>query len=217
MRPAVIDQCGAEDIRHCRKAAGQQRSCIALGRPLGRLSARLQKFLDRKPDRLSSGPKAPITQWPSLSCWALHKQCCGSIVIEAHLRGPFRLTLIKIKPLRRKCTLSAVMIGSPPANAMIPGTWATPASRHVWRNLLEHLQPFCPKTVFIRCKASDIATRPRQTIDEARANRIADAREHDRHGACRTLQRPDCLTPPCEDHVRRERDQLKRAVRLGRR
>jgi hypothetical protein len=68
---------------------------------------------------------------------------------------------------------------------------------------------FAPR-VFRRCNAGDVATRPGQTIDEARANRIGDAREHDRHGACRTLQLPDCATARCEDHVRRERDQFKR-------
>jgi hypothetical protein len=67
-------------------------------------------------------------------------------------------------------------------------------ARHAWRNLLEHLEPFRADAVFIRGKTGDVAARPRQTVDEARANRIGHDREHNRHGACRTVQWPDRRT-----------------------
>src|SRR5262249_24363623 len=73
-------------------------------------------------------------------------------------------------------------------------------SRHAWRNLFEQLQPFRANAVFIRGKTGGVATRPRQTFDEARANRI---------GACRAAQWPDPRTARGEDYVWRKRDQFR--------
>src|SRR6516162_8816795 len=60
---------------------------------------------------------------------------------------------------------------------------------HSGRNLFEQLQPFPSQAVFERHETGGIAAWPRQTIDEAGADRIDDLREHDRHGARRLQQR----------------------------
>jgi hypothetical protein len=85
-------------------------------------------------------------------------------------------------------------------------------TRHAWRNLLKQLQPFRAHAVFPRRKTGAVAAGPRQTLDEARANRIGDEREHDRHAACRAPQRLNRRAPRSEDHVGRKRDQLRRVL-----
>ena len=56
-------------------------------------------------------------------------------------------------------------------------------SRHAGRDLLEQFQPFAAQAIFEREETGGVAARPRQAVDEAGTDRIADVREHDRHGA----------------------------------
>jgi hypothetical protein len=56
-------------------------------------------------------------------------------------------------------------------------------SRHARSNLLEQLQPFSAQAVFERKKAGGVATRARQAVDEAGADRIGNVHEHNRQGA----------------------------------
>ena len=78
-------------------------------------------------------------------------------------------------------------------------------SRHAWRDLLEQFQPFTSHTELEIHEPSGIATWPRQAVDEAGSDRIADDREHDRHGAGRLQQRRHGRGPMGQDDVRRER------------
>ena len=55
-------------------------------------------------------------------------------------------------------------------------------SCHARCDLLEQFQPFPAQAIFILDKARGVAARPREAIDEARANRIGDRREYYRHG-----------------------------------
>ena len=65
-------------------------------------------------------------------------------------------------------------------------------------------------TVFEQRKTGGVATGPRQALDEARADRIGDMHEHDRHGAGRLQQRPQRGAASGQDDVRCERDQFRR-------
>jgi len=62
-------------------------------------------------------------------------------------------------------------------------------SGHVWRDLLEQLQPFPAQTVLEQQEAGGVAARSGKTIYEAAANRIDDIHKHDRHATGRLLQR----------------------------
>ena len=57
-------------------------------------------------------------------------------------------------------------------------------------------------------QAREIAARPRQARDEARADRVGDVDEHDRDRAALPLQRGGDRRRMCEDHVGLQRDQL---------
>src|SRR5262245_30490386 len=83
-------------------------------------------------------------------------------------------------------------------------------SRYVWRDLLEHFKPFGANAVIVRGEARDVATRSRQAIDEARADRINDEHKHDRHGAGCLPRRPDGRTAGGEDDVWCKRRQFGR-------
>ena len=83
-------------------------------------------------------------------------------------------------------------------------------SRHAGRDLLEQLQPFPAQAVFERHETGGVAARPRQAVDEAGADRIADDREHDRHGAGRLQQRPHGRGAMGQNDVGRERGQFRR-------
>src|SRR3954447_11234349 len=82
-------------------------------------------------------------------------------------------------------------------------------SRHAGRDLLEQFQPFRTNTKFGSREPNSVAARPRQAIDKAGADRIGSLHEHDGHGAARLLQGPHDGTAGGDDHVRRERDQLR--------
>src|SRR5262245_15069168 len=83
------------------------------------------------------------------------------------------------------------------------------------RNLLEHLQPFPALAVFEHEEAGGVAARARQAINVARANRVLDEREHDRHGARRLQQQRQARAATGEDDVRRERSQFSRMFASG--
>ena len=83
-------------------------------------------------------------------------------------------------------------------------------SCHVRRDLLEQFQPFCTQTVFEHQKASGVAARPRQTIDEAGTDRIGDDRKYDRHSASCLEHRPQTCGATRHDDVGRKRDQFRR-------
>jgi len=78
-------------------------------------------------------------------------------------------------------------------------------SRQARRDLFEQLQPFPGRAVLESHEAGGVAARPRQAVDEAGGDRIADDREHDRHGAGRLQQRPHGCGAMGQDDVRRER------------
>src|SRR5262249_12996756 len=61
---------------------------------------------------------------------------------------------------------------------------------------------------FHRGKAGDIAARARQARDHAHADRVADLREHDGHGAGRLLQCLNAWGGRGQNDVRRERQKL---------
>jgi hypothetical protein len=64
------------------------------------------------------------------------------------------------------------------------------SAREVWRELLQHSEPLAGDAGLEKQKARDIAAGPRQTGDEARADRVGHACEHDRDHAGLSLQRP---------------------------
>src|SRR5262249_25678879 len=59
-------------------------------------------------------------------------------------------------------------------------------------------------------EAGGVATRSRHVVDEARADRINDYREHDRHAARYLQQRPQSRSARGEDDIRRKRHQFGR-------
>src|SRR5262249_50310446 len=57
--------------------------------------------------------------------------------------------------------------------------------------------------------AMNVATRPRQTIDEAGADWIRDDREHNGHGSAHLEQRRHACIATRQDNIRRDRDQFR--------
>ena len=84
--------------------------------------------------------------------------------------------------------------------------------RYTRGDLLEQLKPFAAKAVFEQDEASGVAARPRQTVDHAGADRIDEAREHDRDAAGRLQQRRRRRRATGQDNVRRKRDQFRRIL-----
>jgi hypothetical protein len=78
------------------------------------------------------------------------------------------------------------------------------------RDLFEQLQPFTADAEFVCGESGGVASRPRQTCDEAAADRIDGRHEYDRHGATRLLQRPDDGPGRGQNDVWRECDQFLR-------
>jgi hypothetical protein len=87
------------------------------------------------------------------------------------------------------------------------------------RQFLEKLDPLFSKRELKRGKARDIAARPRQALNKALADRIADTCENDRYCACRLLQRRDTRRSDGKYHFRPYTDQFRRvklyAFRIG--
>ena len=106
------------------------------------------------------------------------------------------------------------------ATAWMAANWPIPAVRAGSRRTATRVTPgaislsssshFALDAVFEQGETGGVASRPRQTLDEAGADRIGDLHEHDRHGAGRLLQRPHGGAAWSQDDVRRERDQFRR-------
>src|SRR5215813_3456285 len=76
---------------------------------------------------------------------------------------------------------------------------------HARSDILQQLEPFRAKAEIIAGESGDVAARPRETLDEATADRVEDLHEHDRN-------RPGLLLE-CGDHrgrVRHNRVRLHR-------
>src|SRR5262245_65311496 len=82
-------------------------------------------------------------------------------------------------------------------------------SRHAGRNLFEQLQPFRAHAVLERGKTGGVAAWPRQTRDQATADRISDLRKHDRHGPGRLEQGLHDSAAGGEDNVWRQCKQFR--------
>ena len=86
------------------------------------------------------------------------------------------------------------------ATRVTPGAISLSSSSH-----------FAAELVFELRKPGGVAARSRQAVDEAGADRIGDAREHDRHGAGRLCNGARSRLPRPDD-VRRERHQIRPLV-----
>src|SRR5262245_33666395 len=106
---------------------------------------------------------------------------------------------------RRRHRLNYRKLADPGGYARIPQYYC---SRQVGCDFLEQFKPFSTQAIFELHEAGGVATRLRQTIDEAGADWIGDDREHDRHGAGRPKQLSCRKTTGGYDDVRRERDQF---------
>ena len=79
-------------------------------------------------------------------------------------------------------------------------------------DLFEQLEPFCAEAVLEQGKSSDVATRPRQALDESRADRIDNTHEHNRRHRANLLERPHRSARGSNNDFRRERDKLRRVM-----
>src|SRR5262245_8677400 len=75
-------------------------------------------------------------------------------------------------------------------------------------HLLQHRKPFADNSLLIEERACQISTWPRQAGDQARANRIDRADEHNTDSACRSLQCSRNHHRWCNDHLGLEGDQI---------
>src|SRR5262245_59210853 len=112
-----------------------------------------------------------------------------------------------LRPDRWREGLDDTQLAAPSGQCSVPNDCR---SSHARRDLFEQLQPFSADAVFVYTETGDITAGPRQTIDEAAADRINDGHEHDRHRAGRLLQRCDARTAARQDYIGRRRDQLRR-------
>jgi hypothetical protein len=85
---------------------------------------------------------------------------------------------------RRRYGLDCGELADPGSHGGIPNDCR---SRHARRNLLEQLQPFSAQAVFEQKEAGGVATRARQAVDEAGADRIGNGESEKNLG--RVLQR----------------------------
>jgi hypothetical protein len=88
-------------------------------------------------------------------------------------------------------------------------------SRDAGRDLFEQFHPFPAHAVFEIGETGGVASRPRQALDEASADRIGDIHKHDRDGAGRLLQGPYGHAADGQDRIRRERNQFRRLSANG--
>src|SRR2546423_10474635 len=97
------------------------------------------------------------------------------------------------------------------ATDWIAPNWASPMVRsrstatRVTRGAISLISSshFAPKPNSIGVKAGDVAARPRQAIDETRADRVGDNSEHDRHRAGGLLQCLNAWGGRSQNDVRR--------------
>jgi len=111
-----------------------------------------------------------------------------------------------LHPERRRRGLDRAPLAGPGGYCGIPKDCR---SLYTGRNLLEQLQPFRAQTVIEQYKAGGVAAWPRQTIDKAGADWIADSNEHNRHSACCLKQRAQGCRANSQDDVGRKRDQFR--------
>src|SRR5262249_23449174 len=76
------------------------------------------------------------------------------------------------------------------------------------RDLFEQPQPFRAETELKYSKSGGVPARPREAVDIARPNRVADPHEHDGYCAGRLLQRSQARASKGEHNVRRESEQF---------
>src|SRR4029079_4200987 len=88
-------------------------------------------------------------------------------------------------PERRRHGLDDAVLSVP---ERIAGISKDCRSRHVWRDLLEQLQPFPAQTVFEEQEPGSVTAWSGKAIYKAAADRIDDTHKHDRHGTRRLLQ-----------------------------
>ena len=105
-----------------------------------------------------------------------------------------------LHPDRRRRGLNRGELGGTGRYSRVPKHGRT---RHARRDLLEYFQPFPGQAVFELQEAGGVAARPCEAIDEAAADRIGDAHEHDRHGARRLQHRCHGGRADDQDNVRR--------------
>src|SRR5262249_4520650 len=72
-----------------------------------------------------------------------------------------------------------------------------------------------PMELFVDGKSRGVAARPRQALDVAGRNRVADTRKHDRYGARRLQQWREGGAGGSQDDIGLERDQLGRVFTYG--
>ena len=111
--------------------------------------------------------------------------------------------------------IGTTSIPSDGATAWITPNWAGPVgmvgSRRTATRVtlgaicLSSSSHFPAHAVFPIHETGGVAARPRQTLDEAGADRIGDDREHDRHRAGSLQQRPQGRGAMGKNDVRRER------------
>jgi hypothetical protein len=75
-------------------------------------------------------------------------------------------------------------------------------------DLFEQLRPFRRRAVLIQSKPGRVAAWVGQALDKARADRVGDHREYDRHSAGGLLQRHDRVVATGQNDVRAECNQL---------
>ena len=95
---------------------------------------------------------------------------------------------IHLHLVRRRGGLDDTKLPQPGGHGSIPQDCR---ARHVGRYLFEQFHPLRTQSVFKRHEPGGVTARPRQTVDEAGRDRIADSWEYDRHTACCLQQRAD--------------------------
>src|SRR5262249_5933757 len=60
--------------------------------------------------------------------------------------------------------------------------------RHAWRKLFEKLQPLCADAIFEVHETGGVAAWPRQVLDQAKRDWVANIDEYDWQPTCRLLQ-----------------------------
>ena len=93
----------------------------------------------------------------------------------------------------------------------MPGSRSAAAPGHAWRDLLQKFRPFCAQAVFEHHEAGRVAAWPRQTIDEAGADRVG----VNTRGSGGLEQRPHDRAACSQDDVGRESDEFRRELSLA--
>jgi predicted dithiol-disulfide oxidoreductase (DUF899 family) len=151
---------------------------------------------------------------PGVSGWPDHA-CIGCSMVADQVAHPAHLNV-------RDTTLAFVSRASLQAQSwrsgLHPGLTGSggcagfPNDRHSFyarRDLFEQLRPFRRRAVLIQSKPGRVAAWVSQALDKARADRVGDHREYDRHSAGGLLQRHDRVVATGQNDVRAECNQLR--------